>query len=82
MYATPKDDTVHSLQNARNLSEAKHSLREVVSDATRKVTDIVRSASGEVSHAKESVTTQIRSNPVQSSLVALGVGYVLGRLFR
>lgn len=76
MYATPKDDTVH------NLSEARHSLREVVSDTSRRVTDMVRSASGEVSHAKDAVTTQIRTNPVRSSLVALGVGYVLGRLFR
>lgn len=48
----------------------------------RRVRTFIDSAGNEISHATENVTTQIKSNPVQSSFIALAVGFVLGALFR
>jgi len=84
---TAKDDTVQNLKNpAQNLrdsaAETSNDLRDAANKAGRTVRNFVHSASDELSHAKETVTTQIRTNPVQSSLVALGIGFVLGALFR
>jgi len=86
-----KDDNISNLknvgQNLRALAgetaeEARVELRDAAEKAGRKVRTFLHSASDEISHASDTVTTQIRSNPVQSSLIALGVGFVLGALFR
>jgi len=65
-----------------NVDEAKHDLREVANQAGQKVRSIYNTAHDEISHAKDTMTREIRTNPVQSSLIALGVGFVLGALFR
>jgi ElaB/YqjD/DUF883 family membrane-anchored ribosome-binding protein len=77
----------NSTQNLRNAvtdaaEDAKDDLRIVAGKAGRRMRDMIHSASDEVSHAKDTVTTQIRSNPVQSSMIALGIGFVVGALFR
>lgn len=87
MFTTTKDDTVHNLKSsAQNLQDAAKEtaddLRNAANGAGRKVREFIHSAGDELSHTKDKVTTQIRTNPVQSSLVALGVGFVLGALFR
>ena len=91
MYTAAKDDTVSNLKNsAQNVrsaanetfEDAKHDLRETANKAGRKVRELVHNANDEIVHAKDVVTTQIRNKPVQSSMIALGVGVVLGALLR
>jgi len=91
MYTATKDDNVANLKSsAQNFSntagqvaeDAKAELRNAAGKAGRKVRNFIHTASDEVVHAKDTVTTQIRSNPVQSSFIALGVGIVLGALMR
>ncbi len=89
MYTAAKDDTVSTLRNANTnanvrdgVNEAKDELSAVANQAGRKVRTLINNASDEFAHAKETITSQIRSNPVQSSAIALGVGFVLGALFR
>ena len=85
--ATTKDEAIHNLKDsARNIrDEANDTARDVrnaANTAGRKVRGFINNASDEISHAGETVTTQIRNNPVQSSAIALGVGFILGALFR
>lgn len=85
MYTSPKDETVHNLkspvQNARNSAgEIKDELCETANEAGHKVRNFINSASEEFSHTSETMTTRIRGKPVQSSLIALGIGFVLGAL--
>jgi len=78
MYTAAKDDTVRTLKQdniGSTVVDAAH-------DAGRKVRGFIDSATDELTHAKETVTKEIRTNPVQSSVIALGVGFVLGALFR
>jgi len=58
--------------------QAHHNLREMAADATRKAQNAYSSACEEVSHVKES----IRHKPVEASLIALVVGYMIGAFFR
>lgn len=92
MYSsTAKDDTVQDIKSAASgarakvadaAESAKESLRSTANKAGTKVRHFIDSASDEFSHATESVSTQIKEKPVQSSLVALGVGFLLGALLR
>ena len=84
MYTAVKDENIHNLKSGQDNSvmEAKENLRDVANQAGRKVRGMIDSATSEITHAKDTVTSQIRTKPVQSSLVALGVGFVLGALFR
>lgn len=91
MFTATKDDTVQTLKNStqnfkenarETYDEAKSDLRDTANKAGRKVRHFINSATDEISHATDTVTTQIRTKPVQSSVVALGVGVVLGMLLR
>lgn len=91
MFTATKDDNISNLKSsAQNLrdnasavaNDAGDDLREVANKAGRKVRGFINTASDEITHARDTVTSEIRSNPVQSSLVALGVGYLLGALLR
>jgi hypothetical protein len=73
-----KDDTVHHLKQ----DNASASAIELANNAGRKVREVMYSAGDELAHAQDTVTTEIRTNPVRSSLIALGVGFVLGSLLR
>ncbi len=66
-------DTAYGVQN--DLSKAAN-------QAGKKVRSFFSNATDELTHAGETVTTQVRNNPVQSSLIALGAGFILGALFR
>lgn len=48
----------------------------------RSVREFLHTAGDELSHAQEAVTSQIRHKPVQSTLIALGAGVILGALLR
>jgi ElaB/YqjD/DUF883 family membrane-anchored ribosome-binding protein len=52
------------------------------SKAGRRVRGFIDSANEHISEASDKVTGEIRSNPVRSSAIALGVGFVLGALLR
>ena len=81
MFNSPsKDATVTSLKSSAN--EFGDDLQNAANQAGRKVRSMYNSASDEISHASEVVTTEIRSNPIRSSAVALGVGVILGMLLR
>jgi ElaB/YqjD/DUF883 family membrane-anchored ribosome-binding protein len=83
MY-TAKDDTVRTLKNTANdmAREAKGDLRDAANTAGRKVRKLFDTTREELSQATDTVTTQIRNKPVQSSLIALAAGVVLGALIR
>ena len=92
MYAnTNKDASIKDVKNAASnirdeaidtAYEVKDELRGAANQAGRKVRNFFNSASDEISHASDSVTRQVRANPMQSSLIALGAGFILGALFR
>jgi ElaB/YqjD/DUF883 family membrane-anchored ribosome-binding protein len=81
MFNSPTKET-----NTINLKDASaemgESLHDAAHNAGRKVRSMIHTASGELSHARDYVSTEIRTNPVRSSVVALGVGVLLGALLR
>jgi ElaB/YqjD/DUF883 family membrane-anchored ribosome-binding protein len=78
--STAKDDCTNTLKaSAHELHDGLHT---AANQAGRKVRSIYNSASDEIAHASEQVTTEIRSNPVRSSAIALGIGVLLGALIR
>jgi len=77
MFSTATKD---SAQNTAQ--DIKSDLNNAANQAGRKVRSLYNSASDEISHASDTVTTEIRTNPVRSSMIALGIGVVLGALLR
>ena len=75
-----KDKTIKNVKMASD--DMQDELHDAANQAGRKVRGMLDSASGELSHAGEVVSKEIHTNPVQSSLIALGVGVVLGALLR
>ncbi len=89
MFTASKEDNISNLKAGQNLrsasndiEHAKEDLRDAAGKAGRKIRGIVDSAGDEFTHARDVVTSQIRTNPVQSSMIALGVGVLLGALLR
>lgn len=62
--------------------DVQDSLASAAHDTGRKLRSIVDSAGEEFSHATDTVKTQINSNPVQSSVIALLAGFFLGSILR
>ncbi len=86
-----KDDTVQNLKTSAQhirddarytASEVKDDLRGTADRAGRKVRNFIDSTTHELSHAKDAVSSHVHEKPMQSSLIALGVGFLLGSLFR
>ena len=82
-------DTLNSAKDTFNA--AKNDFRDAASDkvenfrdkaewAGRRVRDYVGSATDEISHYSDVAANSIRSNPVQSTLIALGAGFLIGLL--
>ena len=80
MFTTSKDDTVTNLKDS--MHDINGELHNAANQAGRKVRSLYNSASDEITHASDTVTSEIRSNPVRSSLIAMGVGVLLGALLR
>lgn len=78
--SSKKDDTIPTLKHT--VHEAGNELHSTANQAGRKVRSMYKAASEEVSHASDIVTEEIRLNPVRSSVIALGVGVLLGALIR
>jgi ElaB/YqjD/DUF883 family membrane-anchored ribosome-binding protein len=93
MLSAPKDtanDVNKSFSNAKRDSrdawdkatDAKDNLEDAAHNAGRKVRHYLDTATDELTHASDSVKSHIRTKPVQSSIIALAAGFILGRLFR
>jgi ElaB/YqjD/DUF883 family membrane-anchored ribosome-binding protein len=81
--AATKDEAIKLKNDSQHIAhELNNDLHNAANQAGRKVRSMVNAASDEISHAGDKVTTEIRSNPVRSSMIALGVGVLLGALLR
>ncbi len=76
-------------QKAENVSVFKtgdHTYTDGLHEAAHKAGESVRgmynSASDELTHVSDRMKAEIRSNPIRSSAIALGVGALLGMLIR
>jgi ElaB/YqjD/DUF883 family membrane-anchored ribosome-binding protein len=81
MFNSPANDS-----NTINLKDASCEMGESLSDAAhnagRKVRGMLNTASDDISQASEYVGAEIRTNPLRSSMISLGVGVLLGALLR
>lgn len=78
-----KNEAQQDIEETREgLEVVKDDLRDVANRAGRRVRNLIDTASSEATHVKETVTHQIQDKPVQSALIALGAGFLLGALFR
>lgn len=84
MFSTATKDEATKLKTAsqHTAHELNKDLHVVANEAGRKVRSLFNSASDEISHAGEKVSAEIRTNPVRSSMIALGLGVLLGALIR
>lgn len=73
-------------ENVSILKSADHSytdgLHAAAHQAGESVRGMVDSASNELTHAGNRLRAEIRSNPIRSSVIALGAGAVLALLIR
>ena len=70
-------------KDIKNLKkDAQSDLQRAANEAGRKVRSIYENANGELSNVGDRVSAEIKDNPVRASLIALGVGVVLGALLR
>jgi ElaB/YqjD/DUF883 family membrane-anchored ribosome-binding protein len=65
-----------------SLNTAAEDMHDVAYTAGRTISGIYNTATNELGNASEVVTTKIRSNPVQSTVVALVVGFIAGAILR
>lgn len=78
-----KQDLREAKQDARDIAHHVHDdLQDAAHKAGATVRQLFDSASDELTHAKQAVSEQIHNKPVQSSLIALGAGVILGMLLR
>lgn len=77
MYSTPnKNDNI----NEKNSTYTSNSTHSAACDATRKVADTIHLAGEKVSNASHIAADKVRGNPLKASLMALGIGFVIGKL--
>ncbi len=86
-----KDFAANDIKNAANsaTNQADRSVHNMVdhladyaNDAGHKVRRLFDEAGNELSHVSERVTSEIRTNPVRASLIALAAGFVIGAIAR
>lgn len=64
------------------IDDTKEELEDIARNAGQHVRRLIDNAEENISEATGAVAERIRGNPVQSSLIALGIGFVAGMLFR
>ena len=64
------------------VAEGRDGVLEIANEAGQKVREIFGHYSEDLSHTKEVIEENIRNKPLQSSLIALGAGVLLGMLIR
>ena len=62
--------------------ESGNDLAQYAEKAGREVRHFIDSTSDQFTNAGDRVTSEIRSNPIRSSAIALGVGVLIGALLR
>ena len=89
MYSSAsRDDSIPSLKSSnqnikdQSAADAKESLLATANKAGTKVREFIDSATDEFTNASDAVTSRIQDKPMQSALIALGVGVLAGLLFR
>jgi ElaB/YqjD/DUF883 family membrane-anchored ribosome-binding protein len=75
-----KDSTMTDIE--QSASDMKNSLTSAANQAGQKVRSMYNHASDDITHASDKVTSEIRSNPVRSTVIALSVGALIGALLR
>lgn len=82
-YTAAKDDTKTMRADLpRNDNGTDDNMTMMAHRAGQKLSGLLGSVYNSTSQTAEAVTTEIRRRPVQSSLIALGAGYVLAALLR
>jgi hypothetical protein len=78
--------TTEKEARASGLAHSVHDITDEVQSAAnragRKVRGIYNAGRDEVQHLNDQVKSEIYDHPVRSSMIALGVGVVLGALLR
>ncbi len=84
MFSTATKDEAIKLKTVSQSTahELNKDLHVVANEAGRKIRSLYNSASEEISQAGDKVSAEIRTNPVRSSMIALGLGVLLGALIR
>jgi ElaB/YqjD/DUF883 family membrane-anchored ribosome-binding protein len=82
-----KDDVKSTYYNAKrdvreNADGTQDNITDIANKAGRKVRGYLEEANDQIGEAAGIINDEIHTNPVRSTLIALGVGYVLGALFR
>ena len=80
MFSATTKDTISNENSAA--CEMKNDITNAANQAGRKVRSLYNTASDDISYASDHVTAEIRTNPVRSAAIALGVGVLLGALLR
>ncbi len=62
--------------------EAKAEVRRARSKAMAKSEEAIDAVQENFGHAEDEIKTMIREKPLQSVLVAAGIGYILSKIFR
>jgi ElaB/YqjD/DUF883 family membrane-anchored ribosome-binding protein len=65
-----------------HLDETLDKASSYANEAGKKVRGVFDRTSDSVKGVTHTVTTEIKEKPIQSSLIALGAGYILGSLLR
>ena len=73
-------------ENVSVLKTSEHKFSDSLHDAAHQAGESVRgmynSANNELHHAGDRMKAEIRTNPIRSSAIALGVGALIGLLIR
>ena len=85
-YSAKRDienEADHANRDAGNLvNRFANDVENVANNAGRKARNLVDSANDQFNETTDMVTSRIRNNPIGSSALALGLGFVIGALFR
>ncbi len=83
-YSAAKNDSIpRTTSGAANSNTAdQDNLSVMARRAGQRLSGAIGSAYTNTSQTAEAVTREIRNRPVQSSIIALGLGYVLAAVFR
>jgi ElaB/YqjD/DUF883 family membrane-anchored ribosome-binding protein len=82
-YDKLKSETNKAADRAnKKVAEFSENASEAAHNAGEKVRNFLETARTDVSEASRAVKSQIKNKPIQSSLIALGIGYVIGALAR
>ncbi|MDE3059560.1 MAG: DUF883 family protein [Pseudomonadota bacterium] len=83
MTAATREEAQKQMQDFKETAgEVRDDLRQAANQAGRRVRRFIDSTTDTLFDAGDTVTSQVRRHPMQSSLIALGAGFLLGMLIR